>query len=417
MKVKISNSPIIFQNNDFQTVQIKVLFPFKRCEDDLAKMHLLPGLLHNVCSKYPTEEEFTMVCRNLYILANYCTCNTMGNIGYFCFNFMIPDNNSLDVDLLDEQFKFFHEMIYNSKIKGNSFYKNEFEREVNNLYVDVEKILKDNVSYAIIEAKKIVDDDGLFSSSIYNHMEQIKNVNESNMYEYYLDKIYNNKPLVYIFGNVKDTNIEKLAKKYLYRTNFKSYQSDISIKNYFPVRSDIKDIVFESTFKNSVLIQFYKIKNMSYDDEVLIGTVKELLNSLGSRILNKKLRDEGEYVYSSYAINYNNYGLFGIVSLIQKDNVHLVKDKIEEVFDVLRDDKYIRELLQNIKDKHRINLIRRLDDKTTLFQDEIVNNLGIEISPQEYYDKLLSITEKDIAKFIDRLVLDTRYFLKEGDYE
>lgn len=417
MKVKIVNKPIIFQNSDFQTIQIKVFFPFKREDADIAKMHLLPGLLHNVCSKYPSEEEFTMVCKNLYILANYCTCNVMGDIGYFCFNFMIPDSKHLDSKLLEEQLSFFHEMIYNPKTNKDKFCYDEFKREVDNLNVDIDKVLKDNVSFALIEAKKVVDDGGLFSSNIYNHRDQIDKVNEKDLYEYYKKNICSNAPLIYIFGDVKNTKIDVLAKKYLYNNNSKEYSTDICIKNYLPVRNDIKDIIYKSDFKNSVLIEFYKIKDMSYDDEVLIGTVKELLNSLGSRILNKKLRDEGEFVYSSYAISYNNYGLFGIVALIQNKNIDLVKEKIREALLVLKDENYINDLLNNIKEKHRLNLIRRLDDKTSLFQDEIVNDLGIEISPQEYYQKLCNLSTKDISEFVDRLVLDTIYFLEEAEHE
>ena len=417
MKINLCNAPITFQNNDFQTIQIKVYFPFKRCENELAKMHLLPGMLHNVCSKYPTEEEFSMECRKLFILANYCTCNLMGEIGYFCFNFMIPDSKYLEDDLLDEQIKFLREMIYNPKLNNNRFCSEEFMREVDNLYVDMEKVLNDNVSYAMIHTKNFVDNNGLFSSTIYNHKEQIKDVNESNLYECYLEKIYNNKPLVYIFGDVKNKTIDSLCKKYLYNSSFKKYSVDAKIKNYLPIRDNFIEYTEKSKFKNSVLINFYKIKDMSYDDEVLLGTVKELLSSLGSRILNKKLRDEAELVYSSYAVSYNNYGLLGIVSLIQKDNYSIVKDKINEALKLLSDDDYITPLLQNIKDRHRINLIRRLDDKTSLFQENIVSSLGLEMSPKEYYEKLNRISSSDISCFMSRVILDTSYFLEEGENE
>lgn len=417
MKINFKNMPVIFQNNDFQTIQIKVYFPFMRNEQNLAKMHLLPGMLHNVCGKYPTEEEFSMECRKLFILANYCTCSVMGEIGYFCFNFMIPDTKYLEENLLEKQIMFLREMIYNPKIDNNGFCYDEFKREVDNLYVDMEKVLNDNVSYAMIHAKDYADNNGLFSSNIYNHKELIEDVNEKNLYDYYIENIYNNKPLVYIFGDVENTNINDLCKKYLYNSNFKNYSVNASIKNYLPIRDKVIEHIEKSNFKNSVLINFYKIKDMSYDDEVLLGTVKELLSSLGSRILNKKLRDEAELVYSSYAVSYNNYGILGIVSLIQKDNYSIVKKKINEALELLSDEDYITPLLQNIKDRHKTNLIRRLDDKTSLFQENIVNDLRLEMSPLEYYEKLSMINPTDITNFMSRIILDTSYFLEEGENE
>ena len=43
-------------NKDFQTIQIKVLFPFKNTINNLANMQLLPSLIGYKNKKYPTEK-------------------------------------------------------------------------------------------------------------------------------------------------------------------------------------------------------------------------------------------------------------------------------------------------------------------------------------------------------------------------
>ena len=58
-----------------------------------------------------------------------------------------------------------------------------------------------------------------------------------------------------------------------------------------------------------------------------------------------------------------------------------------------------------------------LDDKFALLSDFIVQDLGFDDTIEELYNKSLKVTAEDIAKFIDRLVLDTVYFLKEEEHE
>lgn len=416
-KVLLKNTPTFFLNKDFQTIQIKVVFPFKYDDSSIAMMHLLPGMLHNVCAKYPTEKELSQYVRSICVLACFCTCTTMVDIGYFTFNFMIPDIHSLKEDYLEDQIKFLSEVIYNPKIKNGRFYEQELQREKDNLKVDIEKILKDTGSYAMLKAKDIVDKDGRFSSSIYNHTNQIDDVNTKNLYDYYNKVIYSNHPLIYIFGNVGKKKIVNLCDKYLYRERFDSKEYPIEIKNYLPTRDKTITYSEESTFNNSVSVMFYKVKDMKQDDEVLLSVVKELLSSLSSRLLNKKLRDEYELVYASYATTYINYGLLAIVAFIQASNINLVREKVKEVVFSLKDEKKVLPLLDNIKNRHRINMIRQLDDKLSLFDEKIIEDLKIETTSKENYQRLIKVTPKKISSFIDRLVLDTDYFLKEGKHE
>lgn len=415
--VTIKNKPVIFNNKDFQSIQIKVFFPFKRDEKKFALFDVLPGMLHSVCKKYPTEESFRNAIRKLYILSLYCRNYMIGDMCYYVMTLNIPNKEVLGNNFYEEQLALFSEMIYNPKIINNEFSEKELSREIDNIKVDIEKLNKDNVSYAILKTKEIVDDVGLLSSSIYNHMEQLDEVNTHNLYDYYQKNIYNNQPLIYIMGDVDQNEFNKLCDKYLFKNRFKNKKVSINIKNYLLPRSEVKNIVEESEFNNSLIAYVYKVKNMQQDDEILLNTIKELLSSLSSRLLNKKLRDENDLVYSSFASSINSFGLFGIFALINKDNVELVKEKILEVVQDLKNEEITNPLLDNIKERYRLSLIRNLDEKVLVLRNNIIKDTGIDYTNEEYYEKLINVTSKDVSKFIDRLVLDTIYFLKENDHE
>ncbi|MBR3210734.1 MAG: insulinase family protein [Bacilli bacterium] len=409
--------PIIFQNKDFQTIQIKVIFPFKREEKNIAMMHLLPGMLHHLCQKYPTEREYSLEMQKLFILFCYCSGTTLINESYFQFTFMVPDVLSLKQDLLEEQFQFFAEMMYHPKTNQNQFCKEEFQREVDNLKVDIDKAFQDNGSYAFMQASRIIDPEGNYSDSIYNHQEQIDQVSPKSLYQFYLDTIHNNEPFIYVFGNVNQKHITELCKKYFYRKPVPKKKFEIETKNYLPIRSKVNDVVEKSQFRNSVYACFYKVKDMCEEDEVLLSVVHALLSSQSSRLLSQTLRTENDLVYHASSMTSNSYGILGIFAFIHRQNLEIVKEKIHEVLGKLKDEKIIAPCLDNIKERHRISLIRELDDKASLFREAIYEKIGFDITNMEYHEKLMKIQPKDIVVFMDRLVLDTKYFLEEGDHE
>ena len=416
-KIVLKNKPVVFNNKDFQTIMVQVKFPFKRDDNKLALKTMLPSMLHNVCNKYPTEKEFYQKQQELYINGCYCSSSVFVDYSSFTFTLAIPDVFSLGYDMLDEQFNFFSEVIYNPKVKNNKFTQEEFEKELNSIKVDIKRAEQDCYHYASIKAKEAFDNEGLYSASLYNHQDQLDEINEKKLYDYYLDVIYNNQPIVYVFGNIDQERINELCDKYIYRNHFKTKEIVIPINHYFPIHNESRFVLEESNFNNSVLYSFYTIKDMKEEDSILLGTINALLTSPSSRLLSKKLRDNHDLVYSCSAANSNTYGILSIVAYIQDKNLEIVRKKINEVIKSLKDEKMISEGLELLKEGFRISLIRQLDDKISLFRNSIVEDLGIDYTDDYYYKKLLKVTPHDISSFVDRINLDTEYFLKEGKHE
>ena len=415
-KIMIKNKPTFFHNEDFQTILVRLLFPFNRSEEKLALMQILPNLLDTVSEKYPTEREFTLEKQKLYILASMCSSTTVGDAGYISFEMAIPDTYSLNQDLLEEQFQFLSQMVYRPKLDGKKFYANEVEREVKLLQMEVQKLLDDPDGYAFLRGKEIVDPDGRFSSCIYNHTEQIDEVNGESLYQFYEDVITKNHPLIYVFGNVDEKRITNLCRQYLYLEDFEPYEIDVDLKHYLPI-TRFKNVEEESKFQNSVYLAFYKVKDMCEEDETLLTTVQGLLSSQSTRILYKRLRDENDLVYASYAMCFEVFGILCIAAFIHKDTIDLVKEKAKEALADLKDENLIHEHLENIKERARIGLIKKLDDKVVLFRDGMIQDMGVDLTSEEQYERIKQYTPSDISHFMDRLVLDTEYFLKEGEHE
>lgn len=417
-KVKLKSTPVIYKNKDFQSIIVKVMFPFEEKIKDLAKIQLLPSMLNHMNNKYPSEELLQLERKRLYILGAGCSRSIIGTTGVFSFNLIIPDTEALGKDILEEQFEFFSELIYNPRIEDEGFSKFEFEREVNNLRLGISNALKNVRPYHQIKLRELVDDDTeVLSRDITRHQELIDGVTPSNLYDYYLDVIKNNQPVIYVMGNVDDEKINELCNKYLYRKKYTDKEYIANLYYYLEPREKVQEIEENSKFKDSVFSVVYKVKDMKQEDVILLNTLRNILTSLSSRLLGEKLRDESELIYSSRVVAYPHFGIFEITVYINKENITEVKEKLEEVIQEFKNEEVIGEALKNILERKRINLLRKLDDKYYLFEDFILKDLDIDKTAEEYFEMAKKVTAKDISNFVDRLVLDTTYFLKEGENE
>ncbi len=416
-KIPVSSKPLILNNNDFQTIQVKVIFPFEKDEEKIALSNILPSVINGVNNTYRTEEEFYIQYEKLYLLGMNMSRTVIGTTYAYIYSLVIPDTYSLNKDILDDQFKFFGDFIYNPKQDNNKFCDFETNREINNLRLEISDSLKNNRLYHSIRNKQILDDEGIISSTLFNHMEQVDEINTSNLYQLYLDTVYNNKPAIFVMGNVNNNEINKLCDKYLYRNKFKDYVYNAHLRYYLKPRDGVTEVVEKSDFNNSIIAYNYKVKDMTEDDEIYLSLIRSLLSSSSSRILYKKLRDENDLVYSTAAEITSKFGLLTIFAAINDKNLDLVKEKILEAVSELKNKDTIDKGLNNIKEKERVGLLRLLDSKTSLFYDYIKDRLDLDYTSKEYYEKLIKITYKDIIKFVDRLVLDSIYYLKEKDYE
>ncbi len=416
-RIKMNPTPIILNNTDFQSIILTVMFPFQETVEDLAKIQLLPRLLNKMNNKYPTEESWQLEKKKNFILSAGCSKSVIGSTGYFSFDLVIPDVKSLEMDILEKQFSLFSEMIYNPKVDNKQFDNFEFEREVSNIKLGMNNALKNIRSYHSIKIRELVDDEGILSRDLIHNQELLDEVTPSNLYEYYLEVIKNNQPIIYVMGDVSLEKIKSLCDKYLYTKSFELNYFPAEFDNFLKPRETVLEIEEESNFKDSIFSLVYKIKDMRHDDVILLSALRDLLASMSSRRLAEKLRDENDLIYSSKVLTYPHFGLFEITVYINKNNIDLVKEKLFELVDEYKDEELITNALNNIKERKRVDLIRQLDDKFFLFDDFIFSDLEIDITFKEYYERYIKITAKDISNFVDRLVLDTTYFLKEGEHE
>lgn len=412
----LPTKPIFIKNENFQTILINIIFPYQEKEEELAKQALLPAMLVYMTEKYPTEELFQKKLKENYILSYSARQITIGTTAAFNFHLEIPDKKTLKKDVIEKQVELFSEAIFHPKIENEGFDNFELKREKENLKLKIRNSEKSFKAYLSNQTAKLVDNEGIFSRNLKDYLSQIDEITPQNLYDYWKEKINNNTPIIFIMGNIKEKEITPIIEKYFikYDKEYQTLETDY-IHYLTPYRTTPQKITEEKEFRDSAISLIYKVKDMKQEDNILLSLVHSLLTSLSSRLLNKKLRDEYNLIYSSEVTFFPNYGLLKITAYINPKNKDLVEEKIKEVLNSLKDENKITPLLEKIKERRRINLIRSLDNKYSIMNDNMFKTLKIDYTSEESYNLLKEKTAKDVAKFIDRLSLDTTYFLKESD--
>lgn len=414
--LKLPTKPIFIKNENFQTILINIIFPYQEKEEELAKQALLPAMLVYITEKYPTEELFQKKLKENYILSYSARQITIGTTAAFNFHLEIPDKKTLKKDVIEKQVELFSEAIFHPKIENEGFDNFELKREKENLKLKIRNSEKSFKAYLSNQTAKLVDNEGIFSRNLKDHPSQIDEITPQNLYDYWKEKIKNNTPIIFIMGNIEEKEITPIIEKYFikYDKEYQTLETDY-IHYLTPYRTTPQKITEEKEFRDSAISLIYKVKDMKQEDNILLSLVHSLLTSLSSRLLNKKLRDEYNLIYSSEVTFFPNYGLLKITAYINPKNKDIVEEKIKEVLNSLKNQNKITPLLEKIKERRRINLIRSLDNKYSIMNDNIFKTLKIDYTSEESYNLLKEKTAKDVAEFIDRLSLDTTYFLKESD--
>lgn len=415
---KVFDKNIYFvKNKDFHTIQIKIGFPFFDTDEDMAHLSLLPALVSYMNEEYNTEESFQKNKQKNYILATGCSRNVIGKNVFFTYSMIIPNKNALGLDMLDKQFDFFEKFVYHPKIVDGGFDAFELEREKKDLKMRIANGIKNLRVYRNIKFVEAFDTIGIASRGIHNNIDLIDKVTPYSLYKYYQKVISNNKPLVFVFGDFDEDEMTNLINKYLIKDKDAKPVLEKNYNFFLEPRENINIVNDKGHFKDSAISLAYKVKDMSEDDFTKLNIVSNLLSSMSSRLLQKVLRDEFELVYSANSCCHMRSGVLEITAYINKNNKELVIEKIKEIVLSLKDEVFITEFLNNIIERKRINLLHLLDDKLSLLDEVICKELEIDLLAKEQYELIKEITPKDISLFIDRLVLDTIYFVEEEDYE
>lgn len=404
-------------NENFKTIFIELWFPYVQEKKDIISSYFLPSLLVKTNALYPKEEVFRRKLLEKSILDITCGRIKVGKNYFLRFTLTMPDESLITIEELKEGISFFFHTVYEPNIKNHVFDQTQFTRVKARLLASIENGLKNINTFTMKQIINEIDTEGVFEECIYNHVEEAKDIENSEIVSFYERKIEKKRPFIFVIGKVRKREIESLIEKELSKRNVEDIQIKKEYTNFLPCLSESCIIKKDKgDFVQSCLALVYKVKDMKEEDRLPLRMISSLLSSQSSGLLMKSLRDEKNLVYTCGSTCYSQFGLLLLSAKISKESYEEAKEQMMKTIEVLKTGN-IGPLLQNIKDRRRVNLKRKLDNKFAIVDDVVDYTLGFDKTMEEEYEEMLQIKEEDIALLAQRLHLELIYFVEEDGNE
>lgn len=410
MLLKKERGPYLLLNKAFQTITISVIFPYKYKNIDYMTVRLINDVI-NRSANYKEKQDFKKALINNQIMYLYPSRTSVENTSYTKFTLTIPNPKNLKGVSLEKCIAFLADYIYNPFTINGGFETDEVDKFIDIYKKNIEESENLITNYASRRLYEICAPNTRLSSSMASHEKQLDKINAQNLYDFYKQNIINNNPFVFVMGDIDEKEFNDLIKKYI----FKSEESVIGIsknQNHFLESSEFQAVTEEKDFFQSYIALVYKVKDMQEKDRYTLKAIVSLLNNQASFILFKKMRIDNDLVYTTGASCYNRYGILSLHALINRKSKDKAIKTFKEVINLLKNEEYIKPLLEKIKNAERIELIKDKDRKSLILNDFIDETLGFFKGREYEYKKLSAVKAADIAKLADRLVLDTEYFVR-----
>ena len=393
------------QTNKFKTNLCSVFLTLPLKKETVTKNALLVSVLRRGTKNLTTQEDISKKLEEMYGAGFNCGVDKIGNYQVLKFYLETLDNKYVlnNENNLQDGIDLLLEIIFNPLIENEAFKKEYVEQEKENL----SKILlsrKDNkASYAIERLIEEMFDGEPYSLYKYGNIEDLKNIDEKNLYEYYKKIIKESKVDLFILGeNIENIKIPNIKTNLLEKIDIKHFKTGKTkiVKENLDVTQGKLIIGLNAPNTNKMAVSLF--------NTVLGGGANSKL------FQNVREKESLAYSASSSYIRRQNTILIktGIEIANYEKTLNIIKKQLEEMKNGnISDEEFdaAKELLIS-----SISLIPESAEDMIAFcfdQSLFEENLTV----QDYIMKLKNITKEQIIEIAKQVTMDTIYFLKRED--
>lgn len=400
----------VIKTKKFKNVHVSIKFRRIITKNECTKQNVLINTLLETSKKYKTAKDIEIATEELY--NSYININHInsGQCDIIQAATTFLNDKYTEKGQFNKAVDLLYELILNPDVKNQSFN----EKSLNHAKEIVENNInsrKDYPSnYAISRLLEEIDKNHPISFN--SNLKDLKKIDPTNLYEYYLDIINNDIIDIFVVGDVTSEMIKYVKKKFNFRK--RNYQK----LNHFLIEQNIcKDLITKESLpiNQSIICLGYVFDDLTdYERRYVMYLMNYVLGSGADSLLFKNVREKASLCYginSSY--NLLNGGLL-IKSGIDKENFAKTKKLILEQVQNLKDGKFTSDDINKGKLSYKNSCISALDQIggiANIYSSMcFINSDPID----EKIKKLNKVTKKEIVNLANKMHLSKIFFL-EGD--
>lgn len=400
----------------FKTNLIAVMLTTKLDKENVTKNALIPAVLRRGTSSLNTLEKINKNLEEMYGASFDCGLDKTGDNQVLKFYIESVNDDFLphnDENMLKKSLGFIFEVVFNPYLEDNCFKKEYVEQEKENLKQIIEGKIDNKARYALDRCIEEMYKNEPFGLYKYGYVEDLKNIDEKNLYQYYIELIETCKIDIFVSG-IFEENINEIVRNNENINNLKERNPGFNIPKIKSKISEKENVVQESmdvTQGKLVIGLDLDIDNEDLRYDVMI--YNSLLGGSANSKLFQNVREKASLAYtasSSYYRFKNNVFINCGIEISNYDKaLEIIKQQIED----MKKGDFTDEEVENAK-QGIIAAIKSIDDE----QDtEIMYFFGQELSKNklnldEYMDRVAKVNKQNVIDVANKVSVNTVYFLK-----
>ena len=400
----------------FKTNLIAVMLTTKLDRKNVTKNALIPAVLRRGTKFMQTQEEINKKMEDMYGASFDCGLDKTGDNQILKFYMETVNNEFLPQDaenMIKSSIEKIFEIIFNPYLENGVFKKEYVEQEKENIKQIIDGKIDSKARYALDRCIEEMYKNEPFGLYKFGYVEDLKDINEKNLYEYYLELIETCKVDIYISGIVDENihniikqneNIEKLQER---KPDFKEFE--LTKKE----NEEAKEIQESMEITQGKLIIGLDVNILDKDARYKIMIYNSLLGGSANSKLFQNVREKASLAYTAsssyYRFKNNIFINCGIDIPNYQKALEIIKKQIED----MKNGDFTDEEIENAKNGI-IASIKTIDDE----QDtEITYYFGQELSGtktrlEEYIENIQKINKADVLEVAKQISINIIYFLK-----
>ena len=404
----------LIQTKKFRSINIKILLKDEIKKEDITKRNFLTDYLILTTKKYKTKKELALKIQELYSLYVSSYNTRVGSYLITRFNLSLLNPKYTEDSMLEESISLLHEIIFNPNVKNNQFDTKIFNILKHDILTEIETVKENPKLYSMVKMLENMDSSMPYAYHGYGYLEDLEQINEKNLYEYYKEFLTRSLVDIYVIGDFEEEKMISLIKEKLNFKTLKKEKKNIYI-THNKINKKIKKVIEDSTFNQSKLAIGCKIKDLTdFERKYVIKLYSMILgggfNSKFMQIIREK-KSLAYYINSSVnkadnllliqsGISYQNFEK--VISNIQKIMKSIQKGDIKELD------------LEDVKTEYLSILEETYDNIDSIVENYIAADL-LDLDDYETRKEMVKkVSINDIIQVSKKVQIDTIFLLK-GD--
>mgnify|MGYP002341075693 FL=1 len=401
----------------FKTNLIAIMLTTKLNRENVTKNALVPAVLRRGTKNLTTQEEINKKLEEMYGASLDCGLDKTGDNQVLKFYIETVNDEFLPQEaenMLKTSLEKIFEFVFNPYLENGCFKKEYVEQEKENIKQIIDGKIDNKARYSLDRCIEEMYKDKPYGLYKYGYVEDMKNINEKNLYEYYQQLINECKIDIFVSGII-DEETENIIKNNENIIKLKDREPQYNEPEIIAKRTEKENDVQESmdvTQGKLIIGMDLDIDNDNSRFDVMI------YNSIFGGSANSKLfqnvREKASLAYTAsssyYRFKNNIFINCGIEIKNYEKALEIIKQQIED----MKKGDFTDEEVENAK-KGIIASIKTIDDEqdteiTYFFSQELSKS---KCNIEQYMQRISEVTKDKVVDVANKVSINTVYFLKD----